>query len=138
LDDKRNGRNQVIRWDAVPDDIEIDESKISRTVEVEDEVVDQPIPFHAVTALVSALGYRDVSTAEHSRRVADMCVEMATDQMTASESFILEIAALLHDIGKIGVPDNILLKPGPLTETEWEFMHKHDRIGVEIIRSSFN
>ena len=51
---------------------------------------------------------------------------------------MLEIAALLHDIGKIGVPDAILLKPGPLTREEWETMHLHDRIGVEIVEASFS
>ena len=43
----------------------------------------------------------------------------------------------LHDIGKIGVPDSILLKPGPLTQDEWQVMTMHDHIGVEIIKSSF-
>jgi hypothetical protein len=48
------------------------------------------------------------------------------------------VAALLHDIGKIGVPDAILLKPGPLTPEEWKVMETHDRIGIEIINSAFN
>ena len=50
---------------------------------------------------------------------------------------MLEVAALLHDIGKVGVPDNILLKPGALTEEEWEVMRRNDIIGKEIIRASF-
>jgi hypothetical protein len=49
----------------------------------------------------------------------------------------LEVAALLHDIGKIGVPDAILLKAGPLTEKEWQLMKTHERIGVEIVHSAF-
>jgi HPt (histidine-containing phosphotransfer) domain-containing protein len=58
--------------------------------------------------------------------------------MSASTCYVLEVAALLHDIGKIGVPDSILLKPGPLTKEEWKVMHIHDRIGVEIVNSAFS
>jgi diguanylate cyclase (GGDEF)-like protein/PAS domain S-box-containing protein/putative nucleotidyltransferase with HDIG domain len=135
---KRNGRNQAIRWDEVPDDVEVDESQATRAdavVETNDSV---PVPYHAVTALISALAYRDQATAEHSRRVADYCVTTAEGLMSAREVYLLEMGALLHDIGKIGVPDSILLKPGPLTEEEWEVMETHDHMAVEIIRASFN
>ena len=57
--------------------------------------------------------------------------------MSVRDAYVLEIAALLHDIGKIGVPDRILLKPGPLTPEEWQIMHVHDQIGVDIVASSF-
>jgi diguanylate cyclase (GGDEF)-like protein/PAS domain S-box-containing protein/putative nucleotidyltransferase with HDIG domain len=96
------------------------------------------LPFQAVTALVSALAYRDTETAEHSRRVADLCVRVASGLLDQRSTYVLEIAALLHDIGKIGVPDHVLLKPGPLTEEEWKMMRRHDRIGVEIVSSTFN
>jgi diguanylate cyclase (GGDEF)-like protein/putative nucleotidyltransferase with HDIG domain len=134
---KRNGRNRVVAWDDVPHDIDIDESKIARIRPPQDTDIEVAIPFHAVTALISALSYRDQSTAEHSRRVADLCVATANGLMSVSDAYVLEIAALLHDIGKIGVADSILLKPGPLTAEEWKVMHVHDRIGVEIIRSTF-
>lgn len=134
---KRNGRNQVVRWDNVPDDLEVDESQVSRTVPAVDPDAAVSVPYHAVTALISALAYRDLSTAEHSRRVADYCVAAAAGVMSLSESYVLEMAALLHDIGKVGVPDSILLKPGPLTKDEWIVMQAHDRIGVEIIRAAF-
>jgi hypothetical protein len=58
--------------------------------------------------------------------------------MSVSESYVLEIAALLHDIGKIGMPDAILLKPGKLTEEEWRVMKKNERIGAEIVSSAFD
>jgi putative nucleotidyltransferase with HDIG domain len=90
-----------------------------------------------VTALVSALAYRDSLTGEHSRRVADLCVATARGLMGERECYVLEVAALLHDIGKLGVPDAILLKPGPLTPEEWQIMRRHDRIGVEIISAAF-
>ncbi len=132
---KENGRNQVVRWDAVPEDIQLDES--TPTIEPLDDRPDVAVPFQAVTALISALAYRDLATGEHSRRVADLCVAVAEGLMSVSDCYVLEISALLHDIGKIGVPDSILLKPGPLTREEWRVMETHDKIGVEIIRASF-
>ena len=134
---KRNGRNQVVRWDHVPEGLEVDESTLSRTPEEQQGAEATSIPFQAVTALISALAYRDQETAAHSRRVADLCVSMAEGLLSLKDCYALEIAALLHDIGKIGVPDSILLKPTPLTESEWEIMRSHDRIGIEIIRASF-
>jgi diguanylate cyclase (GGDEF)-like protein/putative nucleotidyltransferase with HDIG domain len=134
---KRNGRNQVVRWDEVPPDLEIDETKISRSAAPAETEPTETIPFQAVTALLSALGYRDPDTAQHSQRVADLCLSVAEGLMSFSDCYVLENAALLHDIGKIGVPDSILLKPGRLTEEEWKVMRAHDRIGVEIIGASF-
>ncbi|MEO8494561.1 MAG: diguanylate cyclase [Planctomycetota bacterium] len=133
---KRSGRNQVVRWDDVPADLVVDESQISRTKAPEVGSL-LSIPYHAVTALTSALGYRDQITAAHSRRVADLCVSCAEGLLSLKDRYTLEVAALLHDIGKIGVPDNILLKAGPLTAEEWEFMCHHQTIGKEIIRASF-
>lgn len=96
------------------------------------------IPYQAVTALVTALSYRDTNTVEHSRRVANLCSRASEGLFDPAEKYVLEIAGLLHDIGKIGVPDHILLKPGALTREEWEVMGRHDRIGVEIIAGSFD
>ncbi len=134
---KRTGRNRVVGWDEVPDNVEIDDAKVSRSRPVLEPDAQTAIPFSAVTALISALSYRDSATAEHSRRVADLCVATANGLMSLSDAYVLEMAALLHDIGKIGVPDSILLKAGPLTAEEWKTMHVHDRMGVEIIRSTF-
>lgn len=135
---KRNGRNQYVRWDNIPEDVEIDESQVSRTKQEDVSTVSTAtVPYRAVAALTSALAYRHSMTAEHCRRVADMCVSAAEGLLPPSESYILEIAALLHDIGKIGVPDSILHKAGPLTAEEWAIMKQQDRIGVEIVRASF-
>ena len=70
--------------------------------------------------------------------MADLCVGTAKGLVAISDSFILENAALLHDIGKIGVPDSVLLKPGPLTPEERHIIFSHDQIGVEIVRSTFD
>ena len=130
---KRSGRNRVIRYDQR---VAIDESD-DRAPEAEIAPEEAEISYTAVTGLLSALSFRCPTTAEHSIRVADLCVAVGESLMSKRELYRLEIAALLHDIGKIGVPDAILHKPGPLTEEEWEVMRKHDEIGVEIVRSAF-
>lgn len=134
---KQRGRNCVVGFDSVPTDLVIDPSKTSREKPASEPAMDQSIPFHAVTALMSALAFRDVTTASHSRRVADLCVTVAEGLMSPSQCYVLEIAALLHDIGKIGVPDSVLLKPGTLTPQERELMRTHRRLGTELVRASF-
>ncbi|QDT35917.1 diguanylate cyclase [Stratiformator vulcanicus] len=132
---KKSGRNRVVTADNIAT-----VSVQSEDADPRSEAGDQAsasIPFDAVTALFSALAYRDHGTAEHSRRVADLAVALSDGLMSSRERYILEVAALLHDIGKIGVPDAILLKPGPLTSDEWELMRAHDRIGTQIIATSF-
>ena len=131
---KRNGRDQVVRWDNVPDDVEINESELSR-VAPEDSA--REIPFHAVIALISSLAFRDQQTANHCRRVADLCVAAGEDLLPLSACYTLEIAGLLHDIGKIGLPDSILLKTTELNDDEWKVMRQHERLGAELVRTSF-
>lgn len=73
-----------------------------------------------------ALDLRDKETEGHSRRVTEMTVRLARDMgMSEEELKNIRRGALLHDIGKMGVPDHILLKPGPLTEEEWKIMRMH-------------
>jgi diguanylate cyclase (GGDEF)-like protein len=135
---KRNGRDQVVRWDEVPQDAKMDSFEATGVQsDVEEEEADS-IPFQAVTALISSLAYRDLDTAEHSRRVADLCVATAEGLMSLRDCYVLENASLLHDIGKVGVPDAILLKPDNLTDDEWKVMRRHERVGVEIVEASFN
>ena len=127
---KREGRNRVIAYNLAM----IDEEPIEE--ELPQERID--IPYQAVTALVSALSYRDANTAEHSRRVADLCARAAVGILDPAQAYVTEVAALLHDIGKIGVPDDILLKQGELSPEEWEIMGRHDRIGKELIDLAFD
>ena len=134
---KRTGRNKVIRWDKVPAGFDIADAKAHKPEAPRENDASMPIPFHAVTALMSALAHRDAATAEHSQRVADLCVSTAKGLMSINDCFMLEVAAMLHDIGKLGVPDAILLKPGALTEEEWKVMRTHDQMGVEIISAAF-
>jgi diguanylate cyclase (GGDEF)-like protein len=135
---KGNGRNRVVCYSDSIAKQSIAKSASPAQRETDDPAVATGLPFQAVTALVSALAYRDSETAEHSRRVADLCVRLASGILDQRGTYLLEIAALLHDIGKIGVPDHVLLKPAPLTEKEWTLMRQHDRIGLEITSSTFN
>ena len=73
-----------------------------------------------------ALELRDRETEGHSRRVTELTVRIAKEMGIKDEDLVhIRRGALLHDIGKLGVPDEILLKPGKLTEEEWEIMKKH-------------
>ncbi|MBW6471884.1 MAG: PAS domain S-box protein [Anaerolineaceae bacterium] len=74
----------------------------------------------------NALELREQETAGHSRRVVELTLKIARALGIEGENLAhIERGALLHDIGKMGIPDNILLKPGPLTEDEWVIMKKH-------------
>jgi diguanylate cyclase (GGDEF)-like protein/PAS domain S-box-containing protein len=132
---KRSGRNCVVVWNEMLKGRQ--EQPVPPIVAAADIAIESSIPFHAVTSLITALAHRDPRTAEHSRRVADLCVATARGSMSERECYVLEVAALLHDIGKLGVRDAVLLKPGPLTEEEWKEMETHDSRGVDIIQSAF-
>ena len=81
-----------------------------------------------------ALDYRDKETEGHSQRVTEMTVKMAQSVGIVDEDLVqVRRGALLHDIGKLGVPDIILLKPGKLTYEEMEIMKKHPIIAYEIL-----
>jgi response regulator RpfG family c-di-GMP phosphodiesterase len=90
----------------------------------------------SITSLVTALEARDAYTRGHSEAVAVLAAEMGS-RMNASQEEIesLGIAGRLHDLGKIGVPDSILLKPGPLTEQEYAIVKEHPVIGATILGS---
>lgn len=87
-----------------------------------------------VVALANAVDARDTYTADHSERLAKLALSTA-HQLGCSEEEREQIywAALLHDIGKIGVPDKILKKEGSLTEGEWAIIKRHPEIGAAII-----
>ena len=127
---KRSGRNRVVRYDRL-EEASVEEEKNALDLDSETE-----IPYSAVTGLLSALSFRCSETAEHSIRVADLCVVVGQKLMSRRGLYRLEVAALLHDIGKIGVPDAILKKPGSLNAEEWGIMRKHDSIGGEIVRNA--
>jgi putative nucleotidyltransferase with HDIG domain len=89
-----------------------------------------------VTALMAALEARDGYTEEHSQAVVELAMavadELSVDDLQRED---VERAALLHDIGKIGISDAVLRKPAPLTEAEWLEMRRHPVVGARIVVS---
>jgi response regulator RpfG family c-di-GMP phosphodiesterase len=87
-----------------------------------------------VLALATALESKDTGTRQHSYRVQSYGLELARvlDPAYAADPS-LEYGFLLHDIGKIGVPEQILLKPGPLNESEWRVMRAHSPLGAQMV-----
>ena len=134
---KTGGRNRTMAYDALIDRDPAQDADLKDADKAGAEDASQRIPHHVVNALMMALAHRDVPTAEHSRKVGELCAAAAQGLMSAGECFVLEIAGQLHDIGKLGVPDSILLKPGPLNEEEWRIMHDHERRSVDVIASTF-
>ncbi|HEX7021748.1 MAG TPA: HD domain-containing phosphohydrolase [Trueperaceae bacterium] len=81
-----------------------------------------------------ALDLKDEETAGHSQRVTDMTVRLARHMGMSEEELVhVRRGALLHDIGKMGVPDSVLLKPGKLDAAEWEVMKRHTTYGYELL-----
>lgn len=92
-----------------------------------------------VEALMNAIDARDMYTEGHSRRVAEISVEIARElKLSQWEIEKLHIAAMLHDVGKIGISDNILNKPGKLTDEEYNIIKEHPTIGVKILKKIKN
>lgn len=87
-------------------------------------------------AMVLALDLREKETGYHSYRVTEYALTLAKKlELSDHDLSVIAKGALLHDIGKIGVPDNILLKPGKLTDEEWEIMKTHPMLGYELLRN---
>jgi HD-GYP domain-containing protein (c-di-GMP phosphodiesterase class II) len=106
------------------------EAALELGVSVETEEFD----VDAVAALVAAVEVKDRETQGHNRRVAELCVQIGRELgMTASEQRALARSGLLHDVGKLGIPDAILHKQGPLDAAEWSVMRTHPEIGLTIL-----
>ncbi|MGQ0602589.1 MAG: HD-GYP domain-containing protein [Anaerolineales bacterium] len=89
---------------------------------------------HMLLALTRALDLRDTETEEHSTRVTHYAMTIGREMgLSANELAALELGALMHDVGKIGIPDAILRKPGPLSDEEWVIMRRHPKLGYEIL-----
>lgn len=96
------------------------------------------IDYHEIIeCIVGALDAKDPYTAGHSQRVSDMALKVCTLlDFKEEEVEEIHIAAHLHDIGKIGVPDDVLNKTDKLNEEEWTAMKKHPQIGADILSKS--
>jgi len=90
----------------------------------------------AIRALAAALDARDPYTAGHSERVSTLSVAIGRVlRLHDSDIEVLRLGALLHDIGKIGISDSVLRKPGPLTDEEFEAIMEHPAVGARILRT---
>ncbi len=88
-----------------------------------------------IDSLVTCLDYRDEETMAHSKRVSLFSKAVAEVMgITGQELIDVEWGAMLHDVGKIGVPDAILLKPGRFTPEEWAIMRRHTNIGYHMLK----
>ncbi|MGE4201062.1 MAG: HD-GYP domain-containing protein [Vulcanimicrobiota bacterium] len=110
---------------------ELDELVRLRTREVEESKLE------IIQRLMAAAEYRDDDTGNHILRMSQYC-ELVAIQLGLSEEHCDRLlwASPMHDIGKIGIPDNILLKPGKLTAEEWTLMKSHCRIGADLLSGS--
>ena len=104
------------------------------------EYCNQTIDYHEIIeCIVSALDAKDPYTAGHSQRVSDMTLKICElIGLKKRDTEKIHIAAHLHDIGKIGVPDAVLNKDTRLNDEEWEAMKKHPQIGADILSKSYH
>jgi hypothetical protein len=95
--------------------------------------------FDTVFRLSVAAEYRDIETAAHIHRMSRYCELIARNMgLSAHEVDLMRMASPMHDVGKLGIPDAILMKDGALTDAEWAIMRTHPRIGSEILSDPAN
>lgn len=100
--------------------------------------MNMPDQKNAYPSLITALCERDAYTRGHCDRVRDLALEVGYAIALPSDDIeVLRIASQLHDIGKIGIRDDVLLKPGKLSPSEWEIMKAHSVYGERIIKDTF-
>ena len=105
---------------------------VARQTELSDQYLEMNIGLAA--AMVVLLDSKDEYTAQHSAAVAMYCRDMATAlELPEEEAEALHFAGLLHDLGKVGVPDAVLRKADALDEGEWEFIRQHPEKGAEVL-----
>ena len=90
--------------------------------------------FETVESLANALEAKDEYTSNHARSITDMALDVGAELgIQGNDLKRLELGALFHDIGKIGIPSEILAKPGPLDEAEWKVVRRHPELGERIL-----
>jgi CHASE2 domain-containing sensor protein len=123
---ERRQRHRVSRRN-----VELEEAVRERTAEL------RKTQLEVIQRLAHATESRDQETGLHLERISRMCERLGLALgMTATEAETLRNASLLHDVGKIGVPDAVLLQPGALSEEDRELMRRHTTVGAEIVSGS--
>jgi diguanylate cyclase (GGDEF)-like protein/putative nucleotidyltransferase with HDIG domain len=125
---KHRGRDQVVAYGPKIEDGPTESSSMPR--ETSSHV-------DAVILLSETLDLRDISTSAHSQTVARYAAMIAEELgLDPVRKERIRLAGMVHDLGKIGVPDHVLLKPGSLTAAEWQQMQRHPEIGAQILDSA--
>ena len=125
---KEYGKNRVRSYR--PDVIELAELKRLASGP------DRAARFRAAASLARAVDARDAYTGSHSQRVAELAARMARRlELPDEEVELTRLAASLHDLGKLAIPEEILRKPGPLTEPERMVLERHPQIGFRMLES---
>ncbi len=126
---KHRGRDMVVRYSP--------EATDALPAREEAERMDRQQALVSVRLLARAVDARSPGTRRHSERVADLSAEIA-DALgwTPERAALLREAGLVHDVGKIGVSDGILFRPGPLTPEEFELVKEHAELGARIVREA--
>jgi putative two-component system response regulator len=128
-------QNQLLLEERVQERTHALQEALERVMQAEQ--LAQEAKLDTVRRLAIAAEYRDDNTAAHIQRVGHYCALLGRlCHLPEREVEMLYHASLLHDVGKIGVPDSILLKPGRLTEEEWHTMREHTLIGEKILSNS--
>jgi diguanylate cyclase (GGDEF)-like protein len=116
---KRHGRNRLRRFSQL---------------DTADLRAEQPECLHIAEALAISSDLREANLAAHSRQVAELSAAIARRLDLSDEDVLrVQLGGWLHDVGKIAVPDAILTKPGPLTDSEWQIMRTHPAVGADLL-----
>ncbi len=108
-------------------------ARIRSALRLRQAIVRMDAAHAAVAALANAVEAKDPSTEHHCQRLANLAARLGAQAgLEAPDLEAVAYGALLHDVGKIGVPESILTKPGPLNATEWQVMRSHPEIGARI------
>lgn len=138
---KRTGRNRVVRQEEIELSLSMLGNHETALPKNDASRTDSAalIPYHIVNTLLTVLNYRDPPTVRHSQRVARLCTNFGHHlEFAPAERLTLEVAALLHDAGKLAIPDEILNKTGRLTDKEFAIARRHREVTVDILNSCFS
>jgi diguanylate cyclase (GGDEF)-like protein len=131
---KHHGRNRVTSFIATPEGIERQLVDLKMMTLDSIPQVTKGASLETVQALIAAIELRDGFTRQHSEKVAHYATALATElHFRPDEIEQLRLGCLIHDVGKIGISDSILCKPGALTSEEQEIMCKHTILGEQLV-----
>ena len=130
---KNMGRNKVVMWTEKLSQSSM-EPRHLRTVRSKTTAQTEQIHEQTLQGWLHMLYLRDYETEAHTKRVSELAMDLAKKVGAPEEEYEgIRVGALLHDIGKIGIPDNILFKKGKFTNAEWQIMQKHPQYAYDLI-----